>query len=419
MSTENQYYDFLHAYALGCLDPKDLNILNEFLDTGEDFFWEELGEYQNLAALLPSILNIETPSIELKDKVARKLYQLRNEKRIKAVEGKAREAVKEDKIPESNPILPISGQAKSAKEEKLASLFNKTRIRIKEDESRESGYRQLSEIDTGAEASPQLGEKDFEPVITKERIPQADEEIWEGAGETGSSNEIRHNLFTGEHTEIDTGGITGEDIKTEPEPREKKTYQLHGIDLKPEPVYANSGKEKKKIQGGIVFSLILFLIVACGVIYFYAKISSEVNSYKTGIEKLDNQLKDLTSKLADNQQIQSMLQSKDVHIVNLSATSLGKDSYGKLIISLETSKGYLQLTNMPMLPGNEIYTLWIIIDKKFVMLSEVKSSSKKEFYPFMLPELNNRGKTVFLVSKESAIGASKPSKDILLTGTME
>ena len=85
MSNENQYYDLLHAYALGCLDPKDLNIMNEFLDTGEEFFWEELGEYQNLAALLPSILNIETPGMELKDKVARKLYNLRNEKRTNAV----------------------------------------------------------------------------------------------------------------------------------------------------------------------------------------------------------------------------------------------------------------------------------------------------------------------------------------------
>jgi hypothetical protein len=45
----------------------------------ENFPWKELGEFQNLVALLPSALLIETPSWELKDKVARKLYKLRDE----------------------------------------------------------------------------------------------------------------------------------------------------------------------------------------------------------------------------------------------------------------------------------------------------------------------------------------------------
>ena len=78
---QNEYSDLLFAYSLGCLDKEDLLELNEFFQTGNEFPWQELGEYQNLAALLPSILNMETPTEEIKDKVARKLYRIKNERR--------------------------------------------------------------------------------------------------------------------------------------------------------------------------------------------------------------------------------------------------------------------------------------------------------------------------------------------------
>ena len=83
MSEQATYYDHLFAYSLGCLDDEDLNILEEYLQSGGEFAWQELGEYQNLASLLPSILNIEVPPPQLKDSVARNLYRIRNEKRLK------------------------------------------------------------------------------------------------------------------------------------------------------------------------------------------------------------------------------------------------------------------------------------------------------------------------------------------------
>ena len=413
MSNENQYYDLLHAYALGCLDPKDLNILNEFLDTGEEFFWEELGEYQNLAALLPSILNIETPGMELKDKVARKLYNLRNEKRTKAVEDKIRKTIEKEKT----DVPDLSKLNAARKEERLSSLFSRTRIQMKEMESGQDNYKQLSEIDNNEEASNQIRENEFEPVITREKIPIIEEKSLHEIDNQSQQKETIEGSFTDEFSEIDTGGITEEEIKIKPEPKEKKSYNLHGIDLKPEP-YPVQSEKSKKASGGVIVAIVLFLIVAAGLFYFYSKITSDVNAYKSGIEKLDSQLKDLSSKLTDNQEIQKILQSKNVKIVNLSGTDISRESYGKLIISFDTDKGYLQFSNMPQLPENNVFQLWVIINKKFVSLGMVEQTNKN-FYSFTLPELTNTGKTVFLVSKEPSAGSLKPSKDIYLTGTLE
>ena len=83
MADKNEYYEFLYAYAFGCLDEDDLKSLTNYLASNEDYFWQELGEFQNLSALLPSILNIEKPEPEVKDKVARKLYRIRNEIKAK------------------------------------------------------------------------------------------------------------------------------------------------------------------------------------------------------------------------------------------------------------------------------------------------------------------------------------------------
>ena len=75
------YQAFLFAFALGCLDKEDFIELMEFIDAGGSFPWQELGEYQNLCALLPSFLNVEEAPATTKDKVARRLYRYRDEKR--------------------------------------------------------------------------------------------------------------------------------------------------------------------------------------------------------------------------------------------------------------------------------------------------------------------------------------------------
>ena len=72
---------FLYAFALGCLDKGDFIDLMEFIDGGGSFPWQELGEYQNLCSLLPSFLHLEEVPIGVKDKVARRLYRYRDEKK--------------------------------------------------------------------------------------------------------------------------------------------------------------------------------------------------------------------------------------------------------------------------------------------------------------------------------------------------
>jgi len=63
--------------VLGCLDEKDRKILQVMKETDENFPWKVLAEYQNLSALLPSILKIENlPSSRTKEIMVKKLHSL-------------------------------------------------------------------------------------------------------------------------------------------------------------------------------------------------------------------------------------------------------------------------------------------------------------------------------------------------------
>ncbi len=396
MAASADYNELLQAYALGCLDKEDLFALQEFLGEGGELSWTDLGEYQNLTALLPSILNIESPSLELKDKVARNLYRIRTEKRAKQNFTKLK-----TEEPSSKEI------SQDEKEERLSNVFKRTRSLL-EDEA-EQTFEELK-----PKESQNLNVENFELVSTKEKAlemsrPPHETQI-QGREQQGfikktidEKEELKPEIS--ETEEINKSSKQHKEISL----TEKKHYQLHGI---------QETEKGKKNSGNLILTTFLFLIAAAGIIFVYVKVTSEVNVYKSGIEKLNLQIKNLSSQVSDNKEIQKILQSKNVKIINLSGTEINKSGFGKLIISFDNSKGFLQFSNMPALTLDKTYQLWVIINNKFVSLGVFKNLAEGEYFQFTVPELTNKGETKFLLSEEPSTGSSKPSTKVYLTGTL-
>ncbi len=95
----NKAIDLIKAKTLGCLTKDEDAELKEYMESGEDFPWDVLGEYQNLTATLPILLQVEVPDPELKDNVARKLYKI-------IEELKAKQKAKVIPVPEIEPAEP-------------------------------------------------------------------------------------------------------------------------------------------------------------------------------------------------------------------------------------------------------------------------------------------------------------------------
>ena len=55
--------------ALGCLSSEERVLLNDIRENDPDFLWKELGEYQNLTALLSTSIPVENPRPELSNEI--------------------------------------------------------------------------------------------------------------------------------------------------------------------------------------------------------------------------------------------------------------------------------------------------------------------------------------------------------------
>jgi len=85
MIDEQKIIGMIPAKALGCLDSEDNSTLQTYIDEGYPFKWDELGKYQNIAAMLPLALQLEIPEPRLKDNVALKLIELSEKLRSKKI----------------------------------------------------------------------------------------------------------------------------------------------------------------------------------------------------------------------------------------------------------------------------------------------------------------------------------------------
>jgi protein TonB len=65
--------ELIQLYTAGCISQPDKIILKALMESDENFPWAELAEFQNLIAILPSILNPETPSNRVKEKIMMKM----------------------------------------------------------------------------------------------------------------------------------------------------------------------------------------------------------------------------------------------------------------------------------------------------------------------------------------------------------
>lgn len=100
MIDDKKVIGLLQAKALGCLDEDENVELQGFINEGFVFPWDELGAFQNTAAILPLALQLEIPEPELKDKIALKLIKLTEDLRIK----KSLEE-EQQKIPEPQELI--------------------------------------------------------------------------------------------------------------------------------------------------------------------------------------------------------------------------------------------------------------------------------------------------------------------------
>ena len=382
---------FLFAFALGCLDKEDFIELMEFIDAGGSFPWQELGEYQNLCALLPSFLNVEEPPAGTKDKVARRLYRYRDEKR--GVEPKSA-------VPTSSPFARtrtlISEPAKKAvnkpqvintlpdishEEEEIVpptdfkSDFSPVRRsvegnrpqqgtqvdkRLKQtipDRNKYSSEQEQPEITYPA---PPVQDEHKAPDTSEFIINQDFDEIPSHDANDSDANESSMHL-----------NIPESPIIQEPEAPKKSEDELEKIrkmvveNVQKESTPVESGNEQKH-SGSVIsartfflFITLLIAVIAAMYMLFTSKID-KINKSTDG--KIAHEIQKVTAQKSIHQEVEQLLLNKDLLLVPLKGTYKSADAFGRIIYDMGTGTGFLQIGNLPATNAQLGYQLWIDVN---------------------------------------------------------
>ena len=376
------FNDYLFPFSLGCLDKEDKKSLKEFIEGGGDFSFQDLGEFQNLVSLLPSILSIETPDPKLKDDVARKLYSLKDEIKAKRNKNKPSLKTEEPQAEDSKSLTNEDPGYEISKEFDDLPLFDSAR---KEDES------------SGSKEDRFIPEENPEPIKT------ADEYIPEGVLELAQKEKSEKAIFKKE---------AQKSIRVEEDDAENIIRQQN-------PSHISVEKEMpKKNYSMMLIIFLLFFLVVIGITVGYWKLSTDVKEYKNDVDKLNRTINSLTMRLSSSQEIEQILQSPNVQIINLKGTNLNSSGYGKLIISPDKGIGYIQLAQMPALSDDKTFQLWISVSGNFMPLETFHAAEKMEYYSFKIPKLPQGYDVSFLVTEEPVGGSKTPGRNVYLTGNM-
>jgi len=327
MIDEHKIIGMLQAKALGCLDDEENKELQEFIDAGHVFPWDELGSYQNVASLLPLGLQLELPDAELKDRVALKLIKLSEQLRIKKILEEDKFEVEEEfdesvneftNIPETYIEPPIEIETEeTVVEENLAEALNPEEsnfnldevvlpgleggevsdVNLQEDVSIESPFETL--IDETEIDYPQVEEVDVDKVLAENEIPLPD--IREQLVSEDFANTSP--LIDQQSTEIKP--IEGsEDTDKKPDLTKKSVVEkvFKALEQDFDSLKNHYEKSERKTTRGLLFAYIIIAVLLALLILSFFKFSSDINSLKDEVKELKNKI---SSSLYEEQNINS------------------------------------------------------------------------------------------------------------------
>lgn len=352
----NRLKEILYAYSAGCLDREDYAGLFEYINSGSTEFDKEASELQKIITLIPAIVDIEQPHPRTKDKVARKLYRMKDEAK----------AVREPLVYTPLPVTEVEAHTESPAPEAEPQTPPE--------------YTPLSEVynDENKQSEDLVNEVHYRDM----NEPAAEDESADKPG-------------------------TSPNIKPAPRPYIPVTEETSEI------LY------KRKSPGSwISFASGVLITVLASAAVFYL-LNKEIKKDRAEITALTGQVNALTadlSRLETNQKTQDILRARDISRYNLDGIESNKMGSGEFALSLERKAGVLQLYNMPPLAGTQVYQLWVTTKDTTLPMGVYQTRGEiNSFLVDQIPAITADNIVSFKVTLENnPEGAQRPSSNTVL-----
>jgi len=300
MIDEQKIVGMLQAKALGCLDPTEETDLQNYIDEGHVFPWDELGQFQNAASLLPMALELEIPDTELKDRVALRLIKLSDElhtkKRLEEEKFEVEEDVEEFKEIETPYIEPlIEIEPDVAEDQGVLDTninqdeisFNLDEISLQEFEKVEVPYPQTS-VFTEIELP-------LENIVeqTAIEIPKVEEiKVEEAFAEAENYPRKTENETIPETAVVSTLVNESEEQSKQMDLTKKSVAEkmFKAIEQDFDSLKYHFEESEKKLSRGLIISYVIIAVLLALLIFSFFKFSSDIKSLENEVKSLKKNL---------------------------------------------------------------------------------------------------------------------------------
>jgi anti-sigma-K factor RskA len=176
------------------------------------------------------------------------------------------------------------------------------------------------------------------------------------------------------------------------------------------------------IPWGIAASLAMVAVFSLFVIKLMGTIETQ-NKQLVAVEQekqeLQTRLVSLRDELTRKNEQLKVLSAKQIHISIMDGLTVNPVGYGKIIWDPEKGAAILQVSNLPAVPSNKDYQIWVIKDKKPISAGvfAVNDTMSNFFKIESLAVTNPKEIAAFAVTLEPKGGMPQPTGDMYMIGS--
>lgn len=167
-------------------------------------------------------------------------------------------------------------------------------------------------------------------------------------------------------------------------------------------------------QGFAIAASFALLIVSLSLVFYSFNLRSQVSTQKTQIVQLKDELQ-------QKKEMLSILGARDVDMVIMAGMEVNPNGYGKVIWDPEKQQALLQVSNLPAVPKDKDYQLWLIKNNKPVSAGVFATNDQGDnfFKIEKMAQASEKSANAFAVTLEPKGGVPQPTGDMYLMGNMK
>jgi hypothetical protein len=363
---EKAIHEMISAFAVGCMDKQNFVQFKDYMNEGGELPEGELGELQNIIAMIPVILDLEKPHPAIKDMVAKKLIGMKDE--IKAKIINERNTMVHTNLKTAIPQIST------------AKTFTPPTVK------------------------PQPKTPVFQTKVTdlKDTFNLAEEELSNTFADESIAKKKAKQTTVLKEPEIKAVEVDEPKLNTKIVTQVDESVADY-----------RSGSQNILPIIGLIISLLLITVLGYYVFTSYQKLNSRLDDLQNEINSMRSQLNSANNFIGNNSSLVEFFNYKDIVVFNLISADPGIKSSTKILLSFGEKEGLIQFRSMQPLQNGQVYQLWAESKGQSYSLGTYQPVGGEYLRITSFPFLPKEQISAYKITVENSTGVTTPSAVLL------